>query len=369
MKGVFTISLDFELHWGGFEKWPLRGTGNEVQGTGYKERGTRYGVQGTRNGVVSTDENGKFINGAKDYNQYFLNTRKAIPEMLGLFEKHEVHVTWATVGMLFHGSRAELLENAPALKPAYDAKELSAYNYINDNGIGVSESGDPFHFAPSLIKKIISASHQELGTHTFAHYYCNEAGQAIEQFREDIKAARRAAAKFGKQLKSLVFPRNQFNDQYLKVCFEEGITSVRSNPPDWFWHIESTQAESAWKRLNRGLDAYFPIGKKNTYKLDSIQVRDGLPLCLPASRLLRPYRPKESFLNAMKISRIKSEMTRAAKQGEVYHLWWHPHNFGWYPKESMEGLEKILRHYEDCRERFGMESRSMGEMAEMVIGR
>jgi hypothetical protein len=339
LKGIFSISLDFELHWGGFEKWPLKSTNYEVRNT-----------------------NGQ----GRSYEKYFLNTRTVIPEMLALFERHEVHVTWATVGMLFHRSKEELLKNAPTAKPTYEQKELSAYHYISNTGIGVNETQDPFHFAPSLIKKITETPFQELGTHTFAHYYCNEAGQMLDQFREDLKAAQRAALRYGKNLTSLVFPRNQFNDQYLKICFEEGITSVRSNPLDWFWHIESTQSEWAWKRLNRGLDAYIPLGKKNTYPLHSVSIRNGLPVCLPASRLLRPYRPKELFLNSLKLKRIKAEMTRAAQHGEVYHLWWHPHNFGWYPEESMEGLNEILKHYDYCRDKWKMQSQNMGELAEMI---
>jgi peptidoglycan/xylan/chitin deacetylase (PgdA/CDA1 family) len=318
--GIFTISLDFELHWGGFEKWPL-----------------------------------------EKYRRYFLNTREVIPQMLSLFAEHDVHVTWATVGMLFHETREELMDNSPDLKPTYKMSALSAYQYISRVGIGQNEDQDPFHYAPSLIQQIINTPGQELGTHTFAHYYCNEEGQNVDQFRADLQAAQRAAGKFNTKLTSLVFPRNQFNDEYLRVCFEEGITAVRSNPLDWFWNIQSTQNESAWKRLNRGLDAYFPIGKKNTYKLNDLSVRPGYPVCLPASRLLRPYRPKEFFLNDLKISRIKSEMERAAKKGEVYHLWWHPHNFGNYPQQSMNGLQKILNHYKFCREHFNMESLTMGE--------
>src|SRR5688572_29993645 len=115
MSGVFTISLDFELHWGGFEKWPL-----------------------------------------ELYKHYFLNTRRVIPEMLTMFLEGDVHVTWATVGLLFHESRASLLQNAPALKPAYEFSRLSAYNFIERRGIGNNEYDDPFHFGSSLINKIIA---------------------------------------------------------------------------------------------------------------------------------------------------------------------------------------------------------------------
>lgn len=342
MNGVFTISLDFELHWGGCEKWEIT-------------------VAGSQSPVSNQ------LQEARSYNKYFLNTRKVIPQLLDVFKQHEVHVTWAAVGMLLHENKAALLANAPTLKPSYQEKALSAYHYIDTIGIGDDEADDPFHFASSLVKQIIDTPHQELGTHTFAHYYCNEAGQTVEQFHEDLKAAQRVTKKYGCTLKSLVFPRNQFNDQYLQACSQEGITSVRSNPLDWFWQIESTQEESKWKRLNRGLDAYFPIGKKNTYRWEEILVRQGYPVCIPASRLLRPYRPKELMLNQFKIQRIIGEMTRAAKQNEVYHLWWHPHNFGHYPVESMLALQHILEHFKHLHHRYGMESCSMGELTHKIM--
>lgn len=335
MHGTFTISLDFELHWGGFEKWQLSGFGFRVSGL-------------------------------EDYNQYFLNTRKIIPEMLDLFSKYGIHVTWATVGLLMHENKKAMTQNFPLLKPTYQHPKLSAYHFMERNGIGENEAEDPFHFAHTLVNQIIKTENQELGSHTFSHFYCNEAGQTVEQFRADLKAAQTAASKYGVKLKSLVFPRNQFNDDYLKVCFDEGFESVRSNPKDWFWHIESTQAESKWKRLNRGLDAYFPVGKKNSFDLDEILSREGFPVCIPASRLLRPYNPSEYFLNQLKIERVKSEMKNAARAGESYHLWWHPHNFGNHPEESLKALEELLIHFKKCSSEYGMVSMNMGELASFI---
>jgi peptidoglycan/xylan/chitin deacetylase (PgdA/CDA1 family) len=334
MDGIFTISLDFELHWGGFEKWPLK------------------------------IQNSKFqVSNSADYREYFLRTRAAIPAMLDLFSKYRMHVTWATVGLLMHENKSDLINNFPSSKPSFQTPELSAYHFIDVVGIGENETDDPFHYGHSLVKQILNTEHQELGSHTFSHYYCNEAGQTIEQFRADLQSAQKAASAYGVKLKSLVFPRNQFNDAYLKVCYEEGFECVRSNPQDWFWHIESTQQESLWKRLNRGLDAYFPIGNKNTFRFDKIKVQDDLPLCIPASRLLRPYKPKEFFLNRMKLKRIQSEIEQAAKAGEVYHLWWHPHNFGHYPDQSLRALEELLISFRQCSEKYGMVSLNMGELA------
>jgi hypothetical protein len=328
-RAIFVVSLDFELHWGGFEKWPL-----------------------------------------ELYRQYFLNTRSVIPKMLSLFHHHEVRTTWATVGLLFHASNTSLNEHLPLVKPSYRLSELSAYNFMDKHGVGTAEDDDPFHYGATLIMQIINTPFQELASHTFAHYYCNEAGQTVEEFAADLRAAQQSAALlYGKKLKSLVFPRNQFNDDYLRVCYEQGFVAVRTNPRDWFWKIQGTQAEPYWKRFNRGLDAYVPIGKTNTFKLESLLYTPGLPVCIPASRLLRPYQKKEMFLNDLKIARIKSELSSAAMNGEVYHLWWHPHNFGHYPEENLEGLKQILNHFSLCRKRYGMESLSMGEVAELVINK
>lgn len=287
--------------------------------------------------------------------------------MLELFEKYGVHVTWAGVGMLMHTNRQQLEGNFPALKPGYSLNTLSAYHYIDHVGIGNNEEEDPFHYAHSLVLQILKTPHQELGSHTFAHFYCNEEGQTLAQFREDLMSAQKAASAYGVKLRSLVFPRNQFNDAYLKICFEAGFNSVRSNPSDWFWKIDSTLDEGKWKRLTRGMDAYFPIGNKNTYPISALKVRFGFPICIPASRLLRPYRPEELFLNEMKINRVLTELKYAARKNEIYHLWWHPHNFGNYPEESLRGLEKILAGYDYCRREFGMASMTMGELTEMVM--
>lgn len=322
-NGIFTISLDFELHWGGFEKWNI-----------------------------------------EEKKQYFLNTRKLIPTLLKVFETSGIHTTWATVGLLMHESKPELELNLPDQKPSYLNTELSPYQFIVEH-LGENEMEDPYHYAHSIINQIVKTQGQELSSHSFAHYYCNEPGQTPAQFDADAKAWNRAGEKYDVKASSLVFPRNQFNEHYLKICNQNGIRIVRTNPKDWWWEINSTQNESKWKRLNRGLDAYFDVGGKTSYKLEEVKSEEGVWL-LPASRLLRPYNPREFFLNDLKINKIKKEMTLAAKNNECYHLWWHPHNFGNFPKENMDGLVKVLNHYHFLNKKYGMISLNMQEMADLL---
>jgi hypothetical protein len=320
--GVFTISLDFELHWGCFERMDL----NDAE------------------------------------QEYFLNTRKIIPEKLELFAANDIHVTWAAVGMLYRKNKTEWEGNKPGILPTFENPKVSAYEWIAKHGFHSEE--DPFHFAPVLIDKIRSTPNQEIGTHTYAHYFCLEKGQTPEQFNEDIKMACDLAASKGINIRSLVFPRNQFNRDYLSICAAHGITSVRSSPDVWYW--EPATGSSFMKKFFRAGDAYLKFQPIKKVFLEDIKT-DSLPLLLPSTRLYRAWRPEYRIQNAFKMRRILNEMTEAAQKNAYYHIWWHPHNFGYYPRECMNELEQIVGHFRKLKSRYGFESLNMGEITNLLL--
>ncbi len=318
------ISLDFELHWGCFE------TMKEMNDT---------------------------------YRKYFTNTRRAIPEMLKIFASHELHVTWAAVGMLYRKNRQEWEQNMPELIPSFKNPEISAYEWVKKNGFESDE--DPYHFAPHLVDLIQSTPHQEIGTHTYAHYFCLEEGQTKDQFRADIKMAVELAKQKGNSIRSLVFPRNQYNADYLSVCSEMGITAVRTNPDIWYWSY-SNEAGGFMKRFFRAGDAYIKMQPIQPVFLKDIDTSK-MPLELPASRLYRPWRPKYAIENKLKLKRILGEMTKAAQMGAYYHIWWHPHNFGYYPDQCLEELEKIAQHFTQLHKQYGFETLTMEETTQRLL--
>ena len=85
-------------------------------------------------------------------------------------------------------------------------------------------------------------------------------------------------------------------------------------------------------------------------------------LLQPASRFLRPISKRLTFFNKLRINRVKKEMTFAAKNNEIYHLWWHPHNFAVEPKLALEELEEILKHYHILNNKFKFKSMSMRDV-------
>jgi peptidoglycan/xylan/chitin deacetylase (PgdA/CDA1 family) len=321
VKSIFAISLDFELHWGVSDRHTVES----------------YGIN-------------------------LKNTRKAIDGMLDLYKKYDIHVTWATVGMLFCKSKSELLSRVPVEKrPAYDVGSFS--NYKVAELAGENENEDPYHFAPSVIEKIRSFPNQEIGTHTFSHFYTLEAGQTLDHFRVDIEAAKKIAAEAGVTIRSIVFPRMQYDESYIQECGRLGIQYYRGSQPVLEYAPVSRLKETRKRRMTRFFDSYINYKGKHLYKLEDLKGQS-VPVNVPQSLFLRPWSKKLRLFEPLKLRRIKRQMTTAAKTNALYHLWWHPHNFGMHPEKNLKGLERILEHYQYLSAKYGMVSMNMGEAGE-----
>lgn len=319
MGGTLIVSLDFELFWGMQDCCTL-----------------------------------------EQYGPNILGGRAAIPDLLGLFEKHKIHATWATVGFMFAESKNELLSFLPGaeIRPTYQEAVRSSYGCIRD--LGADEAEAPCFFAPSLIRKIAETLGQELGSHTFSHYYCREAGQTPEQFRADMQAAKTIAKSKGYEMRSVVLPRNQSEPDYVRVLGELGFGAYRDEENDWI------HEKIHWRpllRLLRLADVYIPLTGQGGYRP---RVENGI-VNLVGSRMYKPYFKPLCFLEGLKLRRIKKQMLHAAQNGLTFHLWWHPHNIGVRTEAHMRQLEEIFSYYDQLAARYQMRSLNMREAAEEAL--
>ena len=320
-SGALVISLDFELHWGVRDRYPPDGR----------------------------------------YQQNLLGVRKAVPQMLDLFEEFDIAATWATVGFLFAASRQELESFYPAVRPEYEDPVLSPYQ----EPVGDGEQDDPFHFAPSLIEAICKRPRQEIGTHTFSHYYCLERGQTRAAFRADLESAVAIARKYGFQLRSIVFPRNQFNADYADLLVETGILCYRGNEKSWMYKASATNEQRSSKRGARFLDRYLSLSGLNLKCWDDVLEKNGL--CnVASSRFLAPYSPRLRHFDSLRLDRIIKGIQAAAICRRIFHLVWHPHNFGSHPDENIAFLRQILEAFARLGESHGMRSLTVADVAEIA---
>jgi peptidoglycan/xylan/chitin deacetylase (PgdA/CDA1 family) len=320
MKGQFVISLDFELMWGVFD-----------------------------------------LHTIETYGENILGGKTAIPKILDLFNQYDIHATWAIVGLLYCKDESELKKSLPPELPSFVNSDYSAYEYIHT--INLDDSSQ-YHFAPELIELINKNPHQEIGTHTFSHFYCLENQKHENAFKEDIKKAIAIAKqKYNCETKSIVFPRNQYNSTNLSDCVQQGIHNFRGVSDAFFYAPRIRKDEILPLRILRFTDSYLNLSGHNAHKVMHLQ--NGMTN-IKASAFLRPYSKKLAYLEHLKIRRIKKSMTHAAQHNLLFHLWWHPHNFGKNLKENLQNLEQILLHYQTLNQKYGFHSLTMQECAQTL---
>jgi len=315
--GALVISLDLELHWG------VRDRRNLDQ----RER------------------------------ERLLSARTAALRIAEVFEEFSVHATWAAVGFLLARSREDLERFAPSRRPRYDDPRLDPYREQTGRG----EADDPFHFAPGLIDAIAVRAGQEIGTHSFSHFYCCESGQSSLEFEADLSSALAIAAASGYGIRSYVFPRNQVNPGYLPFLKRAGILCYRGTQASAATQAASFRLQQRPdRRLLRLCDNYFDL-----YGAQTVPWPSGAgPSSIGASRYLRPHNGLLRGFDDLRCRRIVNAMEAAAAGGELLHLWWHPEDFARDLDRNLQFLRRILAEWARLRRQAGMLSLSMSEVVQ-----
>lgn len=316
MPGKLIISLDFELMWGMRDRQTSAAYGDAVMGG-----------------------------------------RAAIPQILDRFTRHGIRATWATVGFLFAENRDHVMAAMPERRPAYHDPTLDPYRYVFD-GLGQDERDDPLHFGRSLVDRIADTPGQEIASHTFSHFTCLEMGSTLAAFEADLAAAVAIAEDAGHVMQSLVFPRNQMTDLHMAVAARQGLVTVRAAPRAPLYRPRPRAAETTTLRALRLADGALPL-----VQTVAPQPTNGR---VPASRFLRPITRIPGY-GAAHLLRIEREMERAARMGGIYHLWWHPHNFGRATEANLAQLDAILAIFTRMRHCHGMVSATMADVSGAIV--
>ena len=313
-EGNFIISLDFELFWG-----------------------------------VSQSK-------SKDnYGENILKSHLVVEKLLSLFKENKIEATWAIVGFLFFENFTEItnfIKKNSVIKPKYNNQTLNNY-IVLENNIGNDKK---LFFAKDLIQKIKKTNGQEIACHTFSHLYAMEDGISLNDFKDDLRYMKIIFDKLGLEIKSIVFPRNQYSESLINECKKTTISSYRGMPEKYMYKTSLNQ--NIFKRTLRLVDCYLNLSGDNSF----IVKKSRRFIDIPASRFLRSYSKKLFLFERLRLRRIKNEMTNAAKNNRNYHLWWHPHNFGKNTKENFIFLEEILNHFNFLHLKYGFKSTNMNNI-------
>jgi len=313
-RGVFTLSLDFELIWGTLDLFgPER---------------FRRACEFERAVVIDT--------------------------LLSLLSEHEISATWCALGHLFLPScqREGGMAHPEIVRPrhAWVHQDWFHHDPCRD------EAAEPVFYGRSLLERIRACPvPQEIGSHGFSHAIFGDAGCSRESAQSELLACVRAAREMGIVPRSFAFPRNRVG--HLDLLPGHGFSCYRGPGPRWY------ERRSAPGGLDRLAHLAAVVAAIRPPVVSPRFVREGL-WDIPGSMIYFPMHGARRYIPlSARVRRAKKGLRSAARQRKVFHLWFHPTNLADEPERMFAGLREILRAAADLRRRGDLDIEPMGALA------
>jgi peptidoglycan/xylan/chitin deacetylase (PgdA/CDA1 family) len=301
-RGVFTVSLDFELIWGTLDL---------------------FGPERFRR-ACETERS------------------EVIDRLLDLFSEFEVQATWLVLGhLMLDRCEAEGDRKHPEIvRPSHSWHRQDWF----EHDPGGSEDDRSIFLGRSLVEKIRALPvPQEIGCHSFSHVIFGDAGCSAETAESEIEASLAAARDLGVEMQSFAFPRNEVG--HLDLLRKHGFTCFRGPEPRWY---ERRSLPAAVRRIARLLVV---LAAAEPPVVLPEQTKSGL-WNIPGSMIYFPMHGLRKHLPvSLRVKRAIKGLNAAARQRKIFHLWFHPTNLADETNEMFAGLRSILEHASLLRSR------------------
>ena len=312
-RGVFTLSLDFELIWGTVD---------------------HGGPEPFRRACE-------------------LEHEVIVDRLLALLTEFEISATWCTVGHLFLSSCAAHgdVKHPEIVRPAH--AWLDGDWFASDPA--TDEHADPIFYGASLIDKIRACPvDQEIGSHTFSHVIFGDPGCSRATAASELAECVRLADQRGISLDSFAFPRNQVG--HLDVLREFGIRCYRGPEPTWYERPRTPRTLRRAAHLADVLTARTP-----PVVLPHEQI--GGLWNVPGSMMYFPMHGRRRHIPlSPRVRRARRGIDRAASERKIFHLWFHPTNLADESDRMFSGLRGIFGRVDELRRRGSIDVVPMGAL-------
>lgn len=313
-RGVFLLSLDTELAWGG------------VHDGGHRSRA-----------------------------ESFRHTRSAVSRLLELMATHGIRATWAFVGhlMLRACGRDGGRKHPEIVRPDYE--------WFEGDWFADDPASDwrraPDWYAPDLLEAVLDCpAEMEIGCHTFSHVVVGDEGCSRRAFASELAACRSAAEAWGLELRSFVHPRDEIG--HLGTLAEHGFTCYRGAPfPAWEHSVPEPVGKLTrgvrWTTSMPPLTAR-PSRRRGLWNLPATSFylhRSGAAGAIPVS---------------LRVRRAEVGIERAIEENSLFHLYFHPFNLASDPDGLLGGLDRLFRHVSRRRAEGKLANPTMGSLAERL---
>jgi peptidoglycan/xylan/chitin deacetylase (PgdA/CDA1 family) len=310
-RGIFTLSLDFELIWGTVD----------------------LGLDGFRDACER-------------------ERSEVVDRLLALLSEFEIPATWCTLGHLFldecspHDGR----KHPEIVPPTHDW----VADWFEHDPCGTEES-DPIFYGKTLVDRILACPvPQEIGCHSFSHPIFGDPGCSRETAASELAECVRLATERGLELRSFAFPRNRVG--HLEVLREHGIVAYRG--PDQVWY-ENPRYPTPLKRIGHIVDVL--IARRPPVVLPE-ETLPGL-WNVPGSMIYFPmHGVRRHIPPSLRVNRALKGLAAAAEQRRIFHLWFHPTNLAFESDTMFAGLRRIFERAAAMRGAGDLSIEPMGQI-------
>lgn len=247
--------------------------------------------------------------------------------LLRLFGAYDIRATWAIVGRLLDEQRG------------FDGLR------------GTRECW----YAPDIVEAIrADSTGHEIGSHSYGHIYFDTVprGDALS----DLQRAAAIHRAHGLAFDSFVFPRNGV--AHVDALREVGLKVYRSTDEGI---LRWTSARAARLRPIVNLaDKALALPSPLVHPI----VHEGGLVELPSSMLLMARNGLRRLVHPHALARkLRDGVRRAARDGGVFHLWFHPSNFYEEMDAQLDVLEQGLAEAASLRDDGRLDVLTMGDFA------
>jgi hypothetical protein len=289
-KGVFVVSVDTELGWG----------------------------RGTLRDLV------RYIPRLKE-------TRGAISEILKMCERHRVAFTWAIVGGLLGDNSVN-----PPFRQIMSPQVPYPQPHCSRNHQISLEDGYLW-YGRDIVNSIRNCQMpQEIGCHSFSHISYDEQNCSVAAASSDLEHCRKMFGALGLSCQTFIFPLNKVG--HLALLPRHGFICYRGPEPN-------TQSQPKFlPSFLRAFQLVYRVIGGPSLTRPSIVLEDLVNI--PASMFFRVPEIKSLFIWRkildLQVRIAQQGLLRAARRGLVFHLWFHPFQFGFRSQEMLAALDGVL---------------------------
>lgn len=254
--------------------------------------------------------------------------------LLKLFELYRVPATWAVVGHLLEQQCTwEHALPHPEYKRPIRGSEKEDW-FLQHPPEGVYEDVRWFD-SERLIPQIKESSVlHEIASHSYAHIIYGDPQVDSKAVAVDLENVIRVHEDVAPQ--SFVFPRNR--EAHHALLATHGFLCYRGVPRYWYDALPGSM-----RRVGHLLDHFLPLTR--THRV--VGGKSGLVNVPQSALLLGRWGLRSLVPSSLVAWKMKRGLQRAARTGEVFHLWFHPSNF-WHATDTQFAiLEAALK--EACR--------------------